>query len=46
MKGKTNSGATFKVERKEANKHNDKEEKDNVEIQVAFKSEVQDESWL
>ena len=46
IKGKRNIGVVFKVERKEADKHRDKEEKYKVEFQATFQLEVQDESWL
>ena len=44
MKGKTNRGVPFKEESKEIDKHCDKKEKYNAEIQAAFQSEVRDES--
>lgn len=40
MKGPKNSGDAFKIESKEADKHCNKEEKDNAEIQATFHSEV------
>ena len=40
MKGNENSRAPFKEESKEADKHCDKQEKDNVEIQAMFQSKV------
>ena len=46
MKGKTNIGAAFKVESKEADEHFDKKENDNADFQAAFQTKVQDESWL
>ena len=44
MKGKTHTGASFKVESKEVDKHSDKKENDNADFQVAFQTKVQDES--
>ena len=46
MKGKKNTGVAFKSEIKEVDKHYNKEETDNAEIQAAFQSEFKDESWL
>ena len=46
MKGKTNIGATFKEESKEAVEHLDKKENDRADFQAAFQTKVQDESWL
>ena len=40
MKGKTNSRVAFKEESKEADKHDDKEEKQNAQIQATFQSKV------
>ena len=36
MKGKENTWPTLKAESKEVDKHHDKEEKDNTQIQVVF----------
>ena len=46
MKEKENTGAAFKVESKEEDKHCDQEEIENTGIQTAFQPEVEDESWL
>ena len=46
MKGKKNTGATFKEESKEAVEHFNKKENDSANFQAAFQTEVQDESWL
>ena len=40
MKEKENTRVAFKAESKEADKHCDKEEIENTEIQVAFQPEV------
>ena len=44
MKGRTNTGATFKVESEETIELLDKKENDSANLQVAFQTEVQDES--
>ena len=46
MKEKTNIGAAFKAESKEAFKHFDKKENDSAKFQAMFQTEVRDESWL
>ena len=46
MKGKTNTGATFKAESEEVHKHFDKKENDSADFQAAFQTVVQDDSWL
>ena len=46
IKGKMNTRSLFKEERKEEDKHSDMKEKDNSDFQVAFQTEIQDESWL
>ena len=46
MKGKTKIGAAFKAESKETVKPLDKKENGSADFQVAFQTEVQDESWL
>ena len=44
MKGKTNTGVAFKVESKETDEPLDKKENGSTDLQVAFQTEVQDES--
>ena len=44
MKGKTNTGTAFKEESKETIKPLDKKENGSANLQVAFQTEVQDES--
>ena len=46
MKGKTNTGAAFKEKSKETVKSLDKKENGSTNFQVAFQTEVHDESWL
>ena len=46
MKGKANTGATFKAESEETIELLDKKENCSANLQAAFKTEVQDESWL
>ena len=46
MKGKTNTGAEFKAEREEMIELLDEEENCSANLQAAFQTEVQDESWL
>ena len=46
MKGKTNSGAAFKEEIEEIVELLEKRENGSANLQDAFQTEVQDESWL
>ena len=46
MKGKTNIGAAFKAESEETVELFDKKENCSANLQAAFHTEVQDESWL
>ena len=46
MKGNTNTRAALKAESEEVDKHFDKKENDSIDFQVAFQTEVQDESQL
>ena len=46
IKGNTNTGAPFKEESKEVDKHFNKKENGKVDFQDAFQTKVQDESWL
>ena len=46
MKGKKNTGAAFKEKSKETVEPLDKKENDSANLQAAFQTEVQDESWL
>ena len=46
MKGKTNTGAAFKEESEETIEILDKRENCSANLQAAFQTEVQDESWL
>ena len=45
-KGKTNTRASFKAESEETVELLDKEENGSANLQAAFQTEVQDESWL
>ena len=45
MKWKTNTGAAFKAESEETVEILDKRENCSANLQVAFQTEVQDESW-
>ena len=46
MKGKTNKGVAFKEKSEEIVKLLDKKENGSANLQAAFQTEVQDESWL
>ena len=46
MKGKTNKGAAFKAESEETVELLDKKENCSANLQIAFNTEVQGESWL
>ena len=46
MKGKTNTGDTFKEKSEETVELHNKKENGNANLQATFQTEVQDESWL
>ena len=46
MKWKTNIGYAFKAESKETVEPLDKKENGSADLQAAFQTKVQDESWL
>ena len=46
MKGNTKMGTIFKEESKETVELLDKKENGSANLQAAFQTEVQDESWL
>ena len=46
MKGKANTGAAFKAESEETVEFLDKRENCSANLQAAFQTKVQDESWL